>query len=250
MGRRTYTAAQVANNPHLRPVLIRRDALGPGVPHRDLAVSAMHCMYVDDVMIPAASLVNGRTIERRDAPAPVTYFHIELADHDVIFAEGAATGTFIDDNSRLMFENACEYHDLYGAEAPPVTSMARLNEGYHLDAVHRRLATRAGIVRDATDPVDLLGHVEAYANGILTGWAINAAGADPVELEVVADGETVARVIANRYRVDLDHAGIADGIGGFTVALPAAVTDLAEVTVRRTADGARLPQPLAFAVAD
>ena len=39
----------------------------------------------------------------------VSYFHIELETHDVIFAEGAPSETFIDDNSRGMFHNAHEF---------------------------------------------------------------------------------------------------------------------------------------------
>jgi hypothetical protein len=250
IGRRTYPAAQVAANPQLRPVLIRRDAIGAGMPHRDLTVSAMHCLYIDDLMIPAATLINGTSIARCDAPDPVTYFHIELADHDVIFAEGAPTETFIDDNSRLMFENACEYFDLYGGEPQQAAAMARLEEGVHLDAIRRRLAARAGAPVTAVRPADLLGHVETFERGLLRGWARDAGSAAPVELEVIADGETVARVIANRYRVDLDHAGIGDGIGGFTVVLPAAVTSLAQVSVRRVGDGAILPQPRVYACAE
>jgi hypothetical protein len=65
----------------------------------------------------------------------------------------------------------------------------------------------------------------------------------------VADGEVVATAIANRYRVDLDHAGLAGGRAGFTVVLPASIVSLREVTVRRTTDGAKVAVPAA-AMAD
>jgi hypothetical protein len=243
IGRRIYTAAQVAANAQLHPVLVRRDALGTGMPHRDLTVSAMHSLLIDDAMVPAVSLVNGVSILRSDELAPVSYFHIELADHDVVFAEGAPTETFIDDNSRLMFENADEFYDLYGAEAQAPAPMARLDEGYQLEAIRRRLAARAGATPAVASAGDLRGHVEGFEDGVLRGWAVATGSTAAVELEVIADGETVARVIANRYRLDLDHAGIDGSIGGFTTALPASVTSLSQVSVRRVVDGAVLPQP-------
>ena len=52
------------------------------------------------VLVPAASLVNGTTIEQEAAMVRVDYILIELARHDLILAEGAATETFLDDDSR------------------------------------------------------------------------------------------------------------------------------------------------------
>jgi hypothetical protein len=51
------------------------------------------------------------------------------------------------------------------------------------------------------------------------------------------DGEVVGRVVANRYRSDLDQAGIGGGRGGFSIALPASAERLEQVTVRRVFDG-------------
>ena len=55
----------------------------------------------------------------------------------------------------------------------------------------------------------------------------------PVELEVLVDGEIVATVLANRYRVDLDRAGLAGGRCGFTVAMPASAVNLAQVELHQ-----------------
>ncbi|MCW3477114.1 Hint domain-containing protein [Limobrevibacterium gyesilva] len=243
IGRRTYTAAQVAAHQHLRPVTIRKDALAEGMPHRDLVVSPMHAMFIDDVFIPAAALINGVTVLRNDDLAPVSYVHIELDAHDVVFAEGAPAETFVDDNSRLMFDNADEYYDMFGAdEAPRGFSAPRVEEGYQLEAVRRRLAARAGIATFAAAHGPLQGHVERLADGTLEGWVLDTATPSvPVELDVLVDGETVARVLANRYRTDLDHAGLAGGRCAYSVALPASVVSIDQVEVRRVADGARLP---------
>ena len=58
--------------------------------------------------MPARHLTNGRTILRSETDE-AEYFHIELAAHDIIFAEGAAAETFVDCDSRWMFENASTY---------------------------------------------------------------------------------------------------------------------------------------------
>jgi hypothetical protein len=50
-------------------------------------------------------------------------------------------------------------------------------------------------------------------------------------------------VVANRYRADLDQAGLAGGRGGFTTVLPAGVDSLSQVSLRRIVDGQILAAP-------
>jgi hypothetical protein len=80
------------------PVLIRTGALGN---RRDLLVSPQHRMMIrgwraelfaglPEAMVAAVHLVNGRTVVR--APRPlVTYLHVMLERHEIVFAEGAET---------------------------------------------------------------------------------------------------------------------------------------------------------------
>ena len=241
LGRRNYTAAVAAANAHVRPVIVRKDAIAAGMPHRDLMVSPNHALFIDDAFVQAATLVNGVSILRSDELAPVAYIHIEMAEHDVVFAEGLPAETFVDDASRQMFDNADEFHDLYGADQG-VTSFSanRLEEGVQLEALRRRIATRAGVAAPATSAGSLIGNVERIEDGVLHGWVVDVTTNAAVELEVVADGEVVGIVVANRYRVDLDHHGIAGGCAGFTLALPASVDSLSQVSVRRMTDGLRI----------
>ena len=250
IGRRSYAAQQVAANAHLRPVMIRQGALADNVPHRDLMVSPMHSMFIDGSFIPAAALVNDVSILRTGSSAAVSYIHVELDNHAVIFAEGAAAETFVDDNSRSMFDNADEFYDMFGAAAAGVFSAPRLEQGYQLEAIRRRLAMRAGAKPGPVNAGALRGHVERMVDSMIEGWVLDAAGGAPVELEVLSEGEVVATVIANRYRLDLDHAGLAGGRCGFTVAMPASVTDISQVEVRRTIDGSPLAMPKVAALAD
>ena len=102
-----------------RPVLSRAGAVGQGLPHRDLTVTADHGMILDGFVINAGALVNGTTITRlplSDLPARVTYYHVETAAHDVILAHGAAAETFVDYAGRAAFDNHAEYLALYGAD--------------------------------------------------------------------------------------------------------------------------------------
>jgi hypothetical protein len=239
IGRQSYSATAVADAPQLRPVLIRADALGAGLPRRDLLVSPMHALYLDDAFIPASALVNGVSILRSESEGPVEYIHIELHDHDVLLAEGVPAESFVDDNSRTMFDNVSEYYDLYGfAERQRTFCAPRLEEGYRLEAIRRRFASRAGIVPSAGAPGEMAGHVERLHDGELEGWVMDRANPDtPVELEVRVDGEIVATVLGNRYRPDLDRAGLAGGRCAFLVAMPAVAEDISQVEVRRASVG-------------
>jgi len=65
----------------------------------------------------------------------------------------------------------------------------------------------------------------------------------PIELEVLVDGEIVGTVLANRYRPDLDRAGLADGRCAFSLTMPASAQHVSQVSVRRASDGSRVAVP-------
>ncbi|KHQ53717.1 Hint domain-containing protein [Mameliella alba] len=103
----------------LQAVCVRAGALGNGLPHSDLIVTADHGLIVDGLVVNAAALVNGDSIAfvpMSQLPERVTYYHIETAAHDVILANGTPAETFVDAVARSQFDNFQEYLDLYGAE--------------------------------------------------------------------------------------------------------------------------------------
>ncbi|NKX44719.1 Hint domain-containing protein [Roseicyclus persicicus] len=101
----------------MMPVRIRAGALGEGLPHSDLTVTADHALILDGLAINAGALVNGSSIDwvpLAELPERVTYYHIETEGHDVILANGAAAETYVDYVGRQAFENYAEYVALYG----------------------------------------------------------------------------------------------------------------------------------------
>jgi len=90
----------------MAPILIRRDALGAGVPHRDLRVSPEHAIHLDGRLVPARLLVNGRSIIQERYCRAVTYYHLEIEGHGLLISDGAVTESYYDDGNRAMFDNA------------------------------------------------------------------------------------------------------------------------------------------------
>jgi autotransporter passenger strand-loop-strand repeat protein len=142
IGRRSYSGVFAARNKDVLPIIIRRGALDGTLPYRDLHVSPLHAMYIDGLLIPAAALVNGISIVQASRVDEVAYFHIELPTHDVIYAEGAESESFVDDDSRGMFHNAAEYAALYpGAVRGDARYCAPLmTDGVEVARVWQRLA--------------------------------------------------------------------------------------------------------------
>jgi hypothetical protein len=113
IGRRAYTGRFIAENREVLPIRIIAGALSEGVPARDLALSPEHSLCIDGVLVQSKHLVNGMTIVQAKDVEEVEYFHIELDNHDVLFAEGAAAETYVDCDNRLMFANGAEFAALY-----------------------------------------------------------------------------------------------------------------------------------------
>ncbi|MCC6735155.1 MAG: Hint domain-containing protein [Bauldia sp.] len=125
------------------PVRLSRGILGTAVPARDLYLSQAHALLLDGKLVPAGSLVNGRTVvlDRSADLSVLDYFNIELEAHDVVLAEGTPVETFLSrDGNREAFDNFVEYERLYGPEeAEPAAYAVRAVAGPRAGRIRSRL---------------------------------------------------------------------------------------------------------------
>ncbi len=247
IGTRSYEARFAMANPDIQPIRIYQGALAQGLPHHDLLVSPLHAMFLNGVLVPAKLLLNGVTITRVDDNNPIRYFHVELAEHDIIIANGAPAESFLDCDSRGMFQNEADYHARYPHDRGVRWAFCapRVEDGHQLEEIKRQLAERAGIVAGGksfqTGP--LRGYFDIASHEGVTGWAWQPdyPGVS-VRLEIIVDGGVVGQVIANRERSDVRLAGFGDGRCGFAFDFPMPLSPFRShvIEVRRQADGATL----------
>jgi hypothetical protein len=87
----------------VRPVRIAAGAFGADMPHRDLWLSPDHAVLVEEALIPVRYLLNGAGVAEV-ARGPAEYFHIELAAHGVLLADGLPAESFLDTGNRGVFD--------------------------------------------------------------------------------------------------------------------------------------------------
>ena len=100
LGHRRADATHLDLRPQDRPIRLAPDSLGPGRPSRAMLVSPQHRMLLrstiaarmlgsEDTLVAARHLIGQPGIALRGGDAPVTYWHLLFARHEVIEAEGA-----------------------------------------------------------------------------------------------------------------------------------------------------------------
>ncbi|WP_072597455.1 Hint domain-containing protein [Sinorhizobium americanum] len=126
------------------PIRIARFALDEHTPHKELYVTRGHALFLDGILIRAQDLVNGTSIST-GLPTKmdrVEYFHIMLATHEVILAEGAAVETsLLNGYNYEGFTNFTEFARLYpgdrGATMTPFAPIVGYGCREHLKALLR-----------------------------------------------------------------------------------------------------------------
>ena len=112
IGSRKMTGARLYAMPHLRPIRIRAGALGIDIPDGDLIVSPQHRMLVrgraaqalfnaPEVLMAAADMINDRSISVDHALRDVTYIHLLLDRHQIVWANGVETESFHPANTSM-----------------------------------------------------------------------------------------------------------------------------------------------------
>ncbi|MFN4154932.1 MAG: Hint domain-containing protein [Paracoccaceae bacterium] len=111
-GSRRMSGARLYAMPHLRPVRFRAGALGLDRPDTDLVVSPQHRMVLsgpaaralfntEEVLVKAEDLLNDATICVDHALREVTYIHILLDRHNIVWANGMETESFHPSNTAM-----------------------------------------------------------------------------------------------------------------------------------------------------
>lgn len=139
------------------PVRIEAGALGAGTPHTDIYLSMTHCLLIDGVLIPAGDLVNGTTISIVDGAMldRIDYFHIELAEHDVITAEGMLCESKLNMDASMPSSTPCEPIVRLAGAAGALGSRFRsamspiIDRRTRFDVIRDRLEDRAEAMRAA-----------------------------------------------------------------------------------------------------
>ncbi|MEL6170876.1 MAG: Hint domain-containing protein [Pseudomonadota bacterium] len=105
IGSRRLSGARLFAMPHLRPVRIHAGALGVERPDQELLVSPEHRMLVQgrvaqalfnspEVLVSAHDLINNKTVTVDVSVREVTYIHLLLPSHQILWANGVETESF------------------------------------------------------------------------------------------------------------------------------------------------------------
>jgi hypothetical protein len=112
IGQRHMTGARLFAMPRLRPVRIRVGAFGVQRPDEELLVSPQHRMLLTgpvardlfntpEVLVAAKDMIDGRRVVTDTQVRSVTYIHLLLPEHNVVWANGVASESFHPANTAL-----------------------------------------------------------------------------------------------------------------------------------------------------
>ncbi|MCZ8078657.1 MAG: Hint domain-containing protein [Rhodobacteraceae bacterium] len=153
-GSRRMSGARLYAMPHLRPIRFRAGAFGNDRPEPDLIVSPAHRMLIKgaaaqtlfgttEVLVRAEDLLNDTTITVDHVLREVTYIHILLERHNIVFANGVETESFHPSNTALEMIDPAQ-RDVLMAVMPQVA----INPEAYGDYARRNLsASEAALLR-------------------------------------------------------------------------------------------------------
>jgi len=138
------------------PVRVAADAFGAGAPHRELWLSPGHNIAFEGALLPIRALVNGVSVAQVPHDT-VEYWHVELDAHDVLYAEGLPSESYLDCGNRGAFENGGAFIEAHPDFAPKhwrETCLPLFEGGPAVTAARRHLFARLAeqgheIVEDA-----------------------------------------------------------------------------------------------------
>jgi len=113
-----------------------------------------------------------------------------------------------------------------------VTSVIRRFDLAPVNAYLDYARSRQPVLADMFD-----GFVDAVHNGVVSGWAVNLSHPEQqVALEVRVGAQVVARGHSGEYRPDVASAGYPTSYAGFSIPMPADITDGFHVTIANSTE--------------
>lgn len=139
IGAKRVSGARLYAMPELRPVRLRAGALGTDRPDGDLLVSPAHRLLVTgararalfgeaEVLVAARDLIDDNRITRDRSVTCVTYIHLLLDRHEVVFANGLETESFLPEDEALAAVEQAQRDRLLG-QVPDLAVAASLYGG-------------------------------------------------------------------------------------------------------------------------
>lgn len=148
VGTRSVSAREQAEEPKLRPVRIQPGALGMDLPTQELRVSRQHRMVASSRIVErmfdapqalvAANKLVGLPGIAEDAPKDTVYFHLLFDQHEIIFANGAPSESFLAtsrsinalapearEELHLLFPDMHKAGDMIAESAQPIPPLAK-----------------------------------------------------------------------------------------------------------------------------
>ena len=124
LGARKVTGARLKAIPELTPVRLRAGSLDDHVPDEGLLVSPDHKMVLqgprakalynaEEVLVTARDLIDDQKILRDYSVKSVTYIHMMLERHEIVFANGVATESFHPSSAALASMGRSDQDRLY-----------------------------------------------------------------------------------------------------------------------------------------
>jgi len=141
-------------------VKISRGALDGHLPNQDLYLTDSHCLFINDLLVRAGDLINGVSIAKQlpNSADKLEVFHLELATHDVVFANGAPAETLqAEVGARQAFDNCEEYLALCGSEPTTMSAYAPIVANYsRLQQIRSQYRSLIAPIYDARRPLDVI----------------------------------------------------------------------------------------------
>lgn len=112
IGNRRMSGARLHAIPDLRPVRLRRDALGGEIPDEDLLVSPQHRILLSgdhaqalfnqrEVLVRASDLIDDHKVFVDHSMREITYVHLLFAEHQIVWANGVQSESYHPANTTL-----------------------------------------------------------------------------------------------------------------------------------------------------